>query len=88
MPGFKEALLSKVLSVMYPERFLTIVTYDQKAEMARLVYGLELPAPDRVSWTIGRLIVWSNDLLNELTGDGFADRPHAGDFLWWAKRQP
>lgn len=87
MPGFKEALLSKVLSVVYPDRFLTIVTYDQKAEMARLVYGLELPAPDRVSWTIGRLIVWSNDLLNELTGDGFADRPHAGDFLWWAKDQ-
>jgi transposase-like protein len=87
IPGFKEALLSKVLSVVYPDRFLTIVTYEQKAVMAKFVYGLELPAVDRVSWTRGRLIVWSNDLLNELTGDGFADRPHAGDFLWWAKDQ-
>jgi len=30
--GFKEALLSKVLSIVHPERFLTVVTYDQKAE--------------------------------------------------------
>ena len=88
IPGFKEALLSKVLSVVFPERFLTIVTYPQKAAIAKAVYGLDLPSPDRVNWTIGRLIVWSNDLLNELTGDGFIDRPHAGDFLWWAKDQP
>lgn len=87
MPGFKEALLSKVLSVVYPERFLTIVTYDQKAIMAKAVYGLDLPKPDSVNWTIGRLIVWSNDLLNLLTGDGFVDRPHTGEFLWWAKDQ-
>ncbi|MFS3128088.1 hypothetical protein ACLM5J_06755 [Nocardioides sp. Bht2] len=88
MPGFKEALLTKVLAVVYPERFLTIVTYDQKAIMAKSVYGLALPRPDSVNWTIGRLIVWSNDLLNELTGDGFVDRPHTGEFLWWAKDQP
>ena len=72
---------------MHPDRFLAIVTYDQKAEMARAVYGLELPPQDRVAWTIGRLVVWSNDLLNELTGEGFADRPHAGAFLWWASRE-
>ena len=72
---------------MDPDRFLTIVTYEQKAEMARAVYGLELPPQDRVAWTIGRLVVWSNDLLNELTGDGFADRPHAGAFLWWASKE-
>jgi hypothetical protein len=85
MPGFKEALLSKVLSVVFPERFLSIVTYDQKAFMAKTVYGLDLPPRDAAS--IGRLMVWSNDLLNELTGSGFADRPHAGEFLWWAKDQ-
>jgi hypothetical protein len=85
--GFKEALLSKVLSVVYPDRFLTIVTYEQKANMARAVYGLDLPSPDRVNWTIGRLIVWSNDLLVELTGEGFVSKPHAGEFLWWAKDQ-
>ena len=85
--GLKEALLTKVLSIMDPNRFLTIVTYEQKAAMARAVYGLELPPQDRIAWTIGRLAVWSNDLLNELTGDGFADRPHAGAFLWWASEE-
>lgn len=87
IPGFKEALLTKTLCVAYPEQFMTIVTYEQKRLMAKAVYGLDLPAPDRVSWTIGRLIVWSNDLLRELTGVGFADQQHAGDFLWWAKDQ-
>lgn len=88
IPGFKEALLTKVLCVVYPERFMTIVTYEQKRLMAKAVYDLDLPAPDRVSWTIGRLVVWSNDLLRDLTGDGFADQQHAGAFLWWAKDQP
>jgi hypothetical protein len=88
MPGFKEALLTKTLCVVYPERFLTIVTYDQKRSMAHAVYGLDLPGADRVSWTIGRLIVWSNDLLRELVGDGFVDQQHAAQFLWWAKDRP
>lgn len=87
IPGFKEALLSKVLAVVYPDRFLTIHTYDQKASMARKVYGIDLPSPDRVNWTHGRLIVWSNDLLNSLIGDGFVDQQHAGNFLWWAQYQ-
>ncbi|WP_327712463.1 hypothetical protein OG912_32730 [Streptomyces sp. NBC_00464] len=89
MTGFKEALLTKVLCVMRPERFLTILKYmtdaGGKREIARLVYGLELPAPESVSWTRGRLILWSNDLLRTLVGDGFANQQHAADFLWWAK---
>jgi hypothetical protein len=87
MPGFKEALLTKALCVVYPDRFMTIVTYDQKRIMARTVYGLDLPDADRVSWTIGRLIVWSNDLLRGLVGEGFTHQQHAGHFLWWAKDQ-
>ncbi len=85
IPGFKEALLTKALCVVHPDRFMTIVTYDQKRIMAKAVYDLDLPDPDRVSWTIGRLIVWSNDLLRDLTGDGFVDQQHAGEFLWWGK---
>ncbi|MGB3764529.1 MAG: hypothetical protein WA966_15045 [Ornithinimicrobium sp.] len=89
MRGFKEALLTKVLCVMYPERFLTLLTYtsprDGKREIARKVYGLELPPPDRVSWTRGRLITWSNDILRELVGDGFTNQQHAAEFLWRAK---
>ncbi|MFE0650463.1 hypothetical protein ACFVZH_17940 [Streptomyces sp. NPDC059534] len=89
MTGFKEALLTRVLCVMRPERFLTILKYttqaDGKREIARKVYGLELPAPESVNWTLGRLVFWSNDLLYSLAGDGFAGQQHAAAFLWWAK---
>lgn len=85
-PGFKELLLSRVLSVMYPERFLTLLTYEQKLIAARDVYGLDLPPYDRAR--IGHQIVQSNDLLAGLAGDGFVNRPHAGEFLWWAQLQP
>jgi hypothetical protein len=90
MKGFKEALLTKVLCVMEPDRFLPILTYTGSAgkrEIARSIYGLELPDPAKVTWTIGRLIVWSNDLLLALLGDGFQSTQHASAFLWWAKDQ-
>jgi hypothetical protein len=87
MPGWSEALLTKTLSVVEPTRFLTIVTYDQKRAMASAVYGLDLPGVDETSWTIGRLAVWSNDLLVGLLGDGLVDQQHAAQFLWWAKDQ-
>lgn len=91
MTGFKEALLTKVLCVTYPDRFLTILKYTTEAggkrEIARMVYGLELPKPESANWTLGRLILWSNDLLLTLAGEGFANRQHAAAFLWWAKDQ-
>ncbi|MEW5659279.1 hypothetical protein ABGT92_28650 [Streptomyces cinereoruber] len=91
MTGFKEALLTKVLCVMYPERFLTILKYKTtaggKREIARAVYGLELPSDELVNWTLGRLILWSNDLLLTLVGEGFVNQQHAASFLWWAKDQ-
>lgn len=92
MPGFKEALLTKVLCVVQPERFVPILTYTSaaggKREIARLVYGLELPDPETVNWTRGRLILWSNDLVKELAGPGFVSQQHVSSFLWWAKDQP
>jgi len=92
MTGFKEALLTKVLCVVQPERFLSILKYTTEAggkrEIARMVYGLELPAPESVNWTRGRLILWSNDVLHLLVGEGFANQEHAAEFLWWAKGQP
>lgn len=91
MRGFRESLLTKVLCVMQPDRFLPILTYTSpaggKREIAASVFGLDLPAPDATSWTRGRLIYWSNDLLATLAGDGFADRQHASQCLWWAKDQ-
>lgn len=85
-PGFKELLLSKVLSVVYPERFLTLLTYDQKTIAAKDVYGIDLPPCDHAR--IGHQIVRTNDLLAELAGDGFMHRPHVGEFLWWVQQQP
>ncbi|MFJ4790067.1 hypothetical protein [Streptomyces sp. NPDC088794] len=92
MTGFKEALLTRVLCVVQPDRFLSILKYTTQAggkrEIARMVYGLELPAPESVNWTLGRLILWSNDLLHSLVGEGFANQQHSAAFLWWAKDQP
>ncbi|WP_318657816.1 hypothetical protein [Cellulosimicrobium composti] len=91
MKGFKEALLTKVLCIVHPDEYLTILKYTGtagKVEVARAIWGVELPDPHRVTWTIGRLIVWSNTLLRALVGDGFENQQHAADFLWWAKDQP
>jgi len=88
MKGFKESLLTKVLCIVYPDSYLTILMYTGaagKREIARSLWGLELPDPEKVDWTIGRLILWSNDLLLALLGDGFRHQQHAAEFLWWAK---
>jgi hypothetical protein len=87
MPGWSEALLTKTLSVVEPDRFVPIVTYDQKRAIVSAVYGLELPTVDMTSWTIGRLAVWSNDLLLELLADGFVDLQHAANYLRWVQDQ-
>lgn len=85
MPGFGEELLTKTLAVANPERFLPILTYAQKRELAKAVYDLDLPSADVGSWTVGRLAVWSNDLLVELLGADFHDHHHAANFLQWAQ---
>ena len=79
MKGFKEALLTRVLCVVQPERFLPILVYSGdgtgKREIAEAVFGLRMPKPDQSSMHIGRLAVWSNDLLLDLVGEGFEDPP-------------
>jgi hypothetical protein len=88
MKGFKESLLTKVLCIVYPDRFLTILMYTGlagKREIARSLWGLELPDPETTTWTKGRLILWSNDLLLALLGEGFRHQQPAAEFLWWAK---
>jgi hypothetical protein len=91
-PSFKESLLTKVLCVVEPDRFLPILKYstaaDGKKEIAKLVYDLDLPPAAKVSWTIGRLATWSNDLLRSLVGNDIPDLQHASQFLWWAKNRP
>jgi len=91
-PGFKESLLTKVLCVVEPERFLPILKYstaaDGKKEIAKLVFDLDLPPAEKVAWTIGRLVLWSNDLLRSLVGNDIPDLQRAAAFLGWAKSRP
>lgn len=92
-PSFnKEPLLTKVLCVVEPERFLPALSYsaptDGKKEIVKLVFDLELPPADKTAWTIGRLAVWSNDLLRSLVGNDIPDLQHATQFLAWAKTRP
>lgn len=86
--GFREALLTKALCMVHPDRFLPIVKYTGKGgklELAKWVLDLDLPRPSTTSWTIGRLIIWSNDLLLQAAGEGLGDDERVGEFLWWAK---
>lgn len=92
-PSFnKEPLLTKVLCVVEPERFLPILRYtaptDGKKEIAKLVFDLDLPPAEKVAWTIGRVAIWSNDLLRSLVGNDIPDLHHATQFLAWAKTRP
>ena len=92
-PSFnKEPLLTKVLCIVEPERFLPVLKYtaptDGKKEIAKLVFDLDLPPAEKVAWTIGRLAVWSNDLLRSLVGNDIPDLQHATQFLAWAKTRP
>jgi hypothetical protein len=88
----KEPLLTKVLCLAQPERFLPVLKYsaatDGKKEIVKLVFELDLPAAEKVAWTIGRLAVWSNDLLRSLVGNDVPDLQHATQFLSWAKTRP
>jgi hypothetical protein len=92
-PSFnKEPLLTKVLCVVEPDRFLPILKYsaptDGKKEIVKLVFELDLPPAEKVAWTIGRLAVWSNDLLRSLIGNDMPDLQQATRFLAWAKTRP
>jgi hypothetical protein len=92
-PSFnKEPLLTKVLCVVEPDRFLPVLKYsaatDGKKEIVKLVFELDLPPAEKVAWTIGRLAVWSNDLLRSLVGNDIPDLQQAAKFLAWAKTRP
>ena len=92
-PSFnKEPLLTKVLCVSDPARFLPILRYsaptDGKKEIVKLVFELDLPPAEKVGWTVGRLAVWSNDLLRSLIGNDIPDLRQATTFLQWAKTRP
>ena len=41
-----------------------------------------------MGWTVGRLAVWSNDLLRSLVGNDIPDLQQATQFLKWARNRP
>ena len=89
VPGLRESLLTKVLCVVEPERFVPVLHYSSpdgtgKRELARAVLDLELPPPDRGQQASGPLVLGSNDLLVDALGAGFADLDDAATFLLWA----
>ena len=81
MPGFGEALLTKTLAIADADRVLPIGTYAEKRELAASVAGVELPESGTAEWTIGRLALWTHDLLVDLAGDGFDDLHQVAKFL-------
>ncbi len=92
-PSFnKEPLLTKVLCVVEPDRWLPVLRYsapgDGKKEIAKLVFDLDLPPAAKTSWTVGRLATWSNDLLRSLVGNDIPDLQQATQFLKWARNRP
>ena len=93
MGGVKEPVLTHVLAVARPERFLPILNVDSgpggegKRDLARSLLQVEVPAPDRSRHTVGRVAVGSNDLLVDALGAGFVDLDDAAAFLIWAHAQ-
>ena len=59
-----------------------------KKELAKLVFDLDLPPVEKTAYTIGRLAIWSNDLLRSLVGNDIPDLQQAARFLQWAKARP
>ena len=51
LPSFKESLLTKVLCIVEPERFLPVLKYtaatEGKKEIAKLVFDLDLPPAEK-----------------------------------------
>ncbi|WP_336921012.1 hypothetical protein [Aquipuribacter sp. SD81] len=91
MAGFKETLLTRTLCVAHPERFLPVLGYGGtqggKRSIAKQVFGLDLPRIDSSAITVGRAVVWSNDLLVGLVGTGFTDLHDASLFLLQARKE-
>ncbi|MDX6602983.1 MAG: 5-methylcytosine-specific restriction enzyme [Solirubrobacterales bacterium] len=91
MPGFGEALATKALAVVYPERWLPLYQYSGEMGKLRLMESpeLALAAPaDIEERTIGRRIESTNDLLRGtmeslLPGDPWGQMV----FLYWLRER-
>jgi hypothetical protein len=93
MAGVREPILSHVLTVARPERFLPLLRVEGgpggegKRDIVRSLLGVELPAVDRSRHTVGKVACGSNDLLVDALGAGFVDVDDAAAFLLWAHAQ-
>jgi len=92
MKGFKESLLTRVLCIVYPEDSSRSCSsrpgMPASARSLARCGASNFPTQGRTHMTIGRLAVWSNDLILGLVGaEDFKTQQHAAAFLWWAKDQ-
>jgi hypothetical protein len=93
MGGVREPVLTRILAIARPERFLPVLTVDGgsggegKRELTRSLLRLELPGVDRTRHTLGRVACGSNDLLVDALGAGFVDLDDAAAFLLWTHAQ-
>ena len=86
MPGFREALLTKILAISEPTKFLPILTAKGKAAFVQHIWGVKIEADKKQS--SGDAIVATNDALVERLAPTFPDLLDAAAFLWWSQTHP
>jgi hypothetical protein len=84
MPGFKEAIVTKILAIAEPETFIPILTTKGKVAFLQHVWGERVDVPKD---GLAANIVWSNALLTERVRGTFPDLLHAAHFLWWTRTE-
>lgn len=92
-PGFGEALATKSLAVVYPDKWLPLYQYGGAKGKLRLMESpaLGVAVPDDLEeWSLGRRIEWTNDRLRQLTETYLPGDPWGQMvFLYWLRdRQP
>lgn len=86
MPGFREALLTKILAIAEPTKFLPILTAKGKAAFVQHIWGVRLELDKKQ--TAGDQVVATNDALVERLAPTFPDLLDAAAFLWWSQTHP
>lgn len=84
MPGFKEAIVTKILAIAEPETFVPILTTKGKVAFLQHVWGARVAVPKD---GLAANIVWSNALVTERLRPEFPDLLNAAHFLWWTRTE-
>lgn len=86
--GFGEALATKCLAVVRPQRWLPLFVYKSGLGAGKqdIIRATRLPAIDEMGKTVGQLAAESNDLLRSHAEPLLPDDPWGQtNFLWWMR---